>query len=230
MDNCKKRKHDIDEPTPERLITTIDILDSYPYLSKQLQAAAALRNYNIESDVIRVLNMRGNLYELIGNIFKALVERYFSQDLELKVKFTQNAASYSFERKGLAESIEWNDERHRQPFMIRRNSTPILFYRQDTGRIENDRSERDKVFAETEHEYEKWMTENPHPYTNTDMPPIMSLNILSDELLEFLDRVQTIVNEQGYNLDANIRSDEDEDEDDQMVVILSNGYFDILEL
>ena len=48
--NNKRRLHDIDPETEERKITTLDILDDYPFLSKQIQAAVSLRNNPIQID------------------------------------------------------------------------------------------------------------------------------------------------------------------------------------
>lgn len=209
MAQQRKRKFDIDADTPARMIATLDIIDDYPLLSKQLQAGCAMRNLDLKPHVMRAISMRttsshDNIFILLTNIIKESIARYFNGELELYVIERENGILYNINDPGCNDYIEWSEKKKKQPFDIKRNESyrnPYHYFSPeeiqkfiDAGKvIPSNGFGESQVFYNEEN---TWLLENPMP-ESLETENSFKLDIYTNELDKFLQRYKNILNNYG---------------------------------
>lgn len=109
----RRRNNDIDEDTELRRITTLDIIDEYPFLSKQLQASSYLRNINFNSSLI---NINDDSIRKLISFLNDLIQKYFSEELEFTVFERDNIIGFNISDKGRSVYVYRYEKLIKQPF------------------------------------------------------------------------------------------------------------------
>lgn len=203
----RKRKNDIDEPTPSRVNNTLDILDDYPFLTKQLQAGCALRDLDIASHVQRTLNMRGSVFNLLNEILLEVTVKFLGDYLELVILERPKMLTYIFTENGDGNSVRWLEEKRKQPFI--KNKREIRTRAYDTPSVDEMKYYLNggKPIPvpsyilddqETEADYKRWLIDNPEP-ESVDMDYVLRCEIFTGEIERFIERYRSLLENMGID-------------------------------
>lgn len=180
MDNNRKRK--LDEASSERIITTLDIIDDYPILSKQLHASVDLRKLNIQEIILHTLNHNENLFDLLTNILRSNINTHFNEELEINVIEKDGNLYYNICDKGYKSLFEWYFLKGNQFSHFDRELHQHNNY-QESLMMNNER--------------EMWSVNNPRPISSDNFGFYNQIELYGDEIKRFVKLFCNIVNSFG---------------------------------